>query len=102
MASWTSISIKFAPHPGSSKAPAEQGFSTVAATGTGPSLANGKSIYGAKDRAFQFEKRAASRPKPIAQVKLEQDLEMKRRKEAAEYAVRFTANQVCYFSYSGV
>lgn len=47
-----------------------------------------------KSQGFAFERRAHSRPKPIAQVKLEQDLEMKRREEEAEHAKRFVANEV--------
>lgn len=43
---------------------------------------------------FGFEERARSRPKPIAQAKLEQDLEAKRREEEAVYAHGFTANEV--------
>lgn len=48
----------------------------------------------AKSKTFGFEKRAQSRPKPIAQVKMEQDLEMKRRKDEKEAAKTFKANKV--------
>lgn len=50
-----------------------------------------------KSRGLSFERRAKSRPKPISQVKLEQDLEMKRREEEADNAKQFVANKVTYF-----
>jgi hypothetical protein len=48
-----------------------------------------------RPKTFGFEKRAQARPKPIAQVKMEQDLEMRRREEEIESSKKFKANKVC-------
>jgi hypothetical protein len=45
-------------------------------------------------RSFGFEERARARPKPISQVKLEQDLEIKRRQVEAIHNFKFVANTV--------
>eukprot|EP00892_Ulva_mutabilis_P008663 jgi/Ulvmu1/6169/UM028_0025.1 len=47
-----------------------------------------------KSRGFTFERRARTRSKPISQVKMEQDLEMKRREEEAENSHRFVPHEV--------
>jgi len=47
-----------------------------------------------KPIAMAFEQRAKERPKPISQIKLEQDLELRRREEEAAYAFRFVPNKV--------
>jgi hypothetical protein len=44
--------------------------------------------------APQFEARARRRPKPLAQVKLEQELEIRRRDEDAAFCRRFAARKV--------
>lgn len=55
---------------------------------------NKKNFGPTRSKTFGFEKRAQSRPKPIAQVKMEQDLEMKRRKSEKEATQKFKANKV--------
>lgn len=55
---------------------------------------NKKNFAPARSKTFGFEKRAKSRPKPIAQVKMEQDLEMKRREGEKETTNRVKANKV--------
>lgn len=47
-----------------------------------------------RSKTFGFEKRAQMRPKPISQVKMEQELEMKRRREEKETAKKFKAKEV--------
>jgi hypothetical protein len=56
--------------------------------------ANRPNFIATKSRSFGFEVRAKARPKSISQVKMEQDLEMKRREQEAEHALRFVANKV--------
>jgi hypothetical protein len=48
----------------------------------------------ARPKTFGFEERAKLRPKPISQVKMEQDLELKRRNEEKEATQTFKANKV--------
>lgn len=58
-----------------------------------------------KSQGFSFERRARSRPKPISQIKLEQDLEMKRREEEVDNAKQFVANKVnlyCILDVAGI
>jgi len=47
-----------------------------------------------KSRGFTFERRSKTRSKPISQVKLEQDLEIKRREEQAKHELCFVAAEV--------